>query len=70
MATLSELQTRLEALRKARASGVKSTTHQDTTTVWKSDAEMAAAEAALEAQIATLSERPRVRYTYQYGKGL
>lgn len=70
MATLSELQTRLAALQAARASGVKSTTHGDTTTVWKSDQEMAAAEAALEAQIATLGERNRVRYLYQSGKGL
>ena len=70
MATLSELQTRLDALRKARASGIKSVTHGDTTTVYKSDQEMAAAEASLEGQINTLSERPRVRFFYQSSKGL
>ncbi len=56
MATsIDDLQSRLDALRKARASGVHSVKHGDTETVYKSDAEMAAAEAALLSLIAAFS---------------
>lgn len=50
--TLEEKKALLKELRKRRASGVRSLTHAGTTTEFKSDQEMAAAEAALVAQIA------------------
>lgn len=50
--TVIELQAMLAALRKARYSGVLILEHAGTKTQYKSDAEMAAAEAALTAQIA------------------
>ncbi len=53
--TLDDLQSLLDALRKARATGVHSVKHGDTETVYKSDAEMAAAEAALLSLIASFS---------------
>lgn len=59
MATLVELQARLEALRIARASGVRSLTHHGTTTEYKSDQEMAAAIADLVDQISGESGTPR-----------
>lgn len=53
--TIEQLEALLAALRKARYSGVRSLTHAGTTTEYKSDAEMAAAEAALVAEIAALN---------------
>lgn len=65
MATLSELTTWLEALRKARATGVRSVTHGDTTTEYRSDKEMARAISDLERQIAALDPtRKRARIVY------
>lgn len=59
MATLVELQTRLEALRRARASGVKSLEdNRGSRTEYKSDAEMATAEQSLLDQIAALDPEP------------
>lgn len=63
MATLSELQTWLDALRKARASGLRSVQHGDTRTEFKSDVEMAAAIRDLEGQIASASGT-RVKAVY------
>jgi hypothetical protein len=54
--TLIDMQALLAALRRARYSGVRSLTHAGTTTEYKSDAEMAAAEAALVQQIAVLND--------------
>lgn len=71
MSELSELQSKLAALRAARNSGVLSTRHGDTSITYKSDTEMAAAEAALLNQIAAASDTPRtVRYIHQTSKGL
>lgn len=53
--TLEQKQAMLAALRKARYSGVRILSHAGTTTEYKSDAEMAAAEAALVADIQALS---------------
>lgn len=55
MATVQELETQLAALRKARYSGVRSLTHNGTTTEYKSDQEMAAAERALLAELGDLN---------------
>ncbi|TIL25596.1 MAG: hypothetical protein E5Y88_11595 [Mesorhizobium sp.] len=64
MATLAELQARLEALRKARATGVRSVRHGETATEFRPDAEIASAIADLERQITALEGRPRVRRIY------
>jgi hypothetical protein len=56
MATTSDLQVMLDKLRVARYSGVRSLTHAGTTTEYKSDQEMAAAEAALVQQIAAATD--------------
>ena len=68
----SEISSLLTALRKARASGMRRTTHGDTTLEYKTDVEMAAAIADLEAQLAATSgtQRRGVNYIFQRGKGL
>jgi hypothetical protein len=66
MPTLTELTAQLDQLRKARASGVRSTAHGDTRTEYKTDAEMAAAEANLQRQIAAAGGNP-VRTIYISG---
>ena len=62
----------MSKLRKARASGLRSTQHGDTQLEYKSDAEMAAALADLEQQLASVSGTSRrgVNYIFQRGKGL
>lgn len=72
MTELTDLQAQLVRLRKARSSGLRSVQHGDTRTEYKSDAEMAAAIAALEQQISGLegTTRRRVRYIYESSKGL
>jgi hypothetical protein len=70
MATLSELTDRLEALRKARASGVRSIQHGDTKTEFRSDAEIAAAIADVERQIAAAQGRSRGVIYISSSKGL
>jgi hypothetical protein len=71
MATpLSDLQDRLDRLRKARASGVSSSTHGDTTTAFKSDIELAAAIADLERQIAGLAGKPVRTVYFSTSKGI
>ncbi|TPI16578.1 hypothetical protein [Mesorhizobium sp. B4-1-1] len=63
MATLQELQTRLDALRKVRGTGVRTVRHGETSTEFRPDPELAAAISDLERQIAALT-RPRVRTYY------
>ena len=64
MTDAATLQAWIDALEKARYSGVLSVRHGDTSTTFKTDAEMASALAA-----ASGSGR-RVKYLYQSGKGL
>ena len=52
---LETLDAQLDALRKARASGVSRVVVDGLETAWKSDAELAAAEAALVNRIAALT---------------
>lgn len=70
--TQAEAEVLLDKLRKARASGVRSVQHGDTSTEYKSDTEMAAAIADLERIVAGFGSTPRrgVRYIFQRGKGL
>ena len=57
-----ELQTRLDALRDLRANGIREARFGEDTVAYKSDAEMAAAIADLERQIAGASGRPLPRF--------
>lgn len=70
--TVDEITALLASLRKARARGVRTTTHGDTSTTYSSDAEMAAAIADLERLLAIANGTPRrgVNYIYQRDKGL
>jgi hypothetical protein len=61
--TVQELQARLEDLRKVRASGLRSAGYDGHQTEYRSDAELAAAIADLERQIAGYSRQP-VRMVY------
>jgi hypothetical protein len=72
MTDVTALQTRLDALKKARASGVLTVRHGDTQTTFRSLDEIDRIIASLEAEIASASGTPRrrVRYIYQAGKGL
>ena len=64
MATVAEMQTQLDVLRKARASGVRKVEGPDNRSVeYKSDAEMAAAIADIERRITGASGRP-IRTVY------
>ena len=53
--SLATLQAQLDALRTARASGLSRVVVDGIETSWKSDADMAAAEAALLGQISALT---------------
>lgn len=68
MATVSELQEMRAALVAARATGAMRTTFKsggtERTTEYRSDKEMAAALAAIDSEIASLSGRQRVREFY------
>ncbi|RWB09017.1 MAG: hypothetical protein EOQ39_03715 [Mesorhizobium sp.] len=68
MATLADLQARLEKLRTVRATGVRSLRHGETSSEFRPDSEIASAIADLERQIAKLDGRPRVRTIYIHGK--
>lgn len=71
--SISDLETQLTKLRKARASGLRAVSHGDVRTEYKSDSEMAAAIADLERRIEGAggrAARRRVRYLMQSGKGL
>lgn len=71
MATLSELQTRLETLRAQRATGVATLQFSDGRQVaYRSDSQIAAAIADLERQIATLSTTPVTTVLVSASKGL
>ena len=63
MATVAEMQTQLDVLRKARASGVRKTEYGEKSVEYKSDAEMAAAIADIERRITGASGRP-IRTVY------
>jgi len=70
MATLQELQARLEALRAKRARAERSVSYDGTTVEYKSDAEMAAAIVDLERQISAETGTPIRRVTFSSSKGL
>lgn len=60
MAELAQLTARLEALRAARASGVRKLKHADREIEYRSDSEIASAIADLERQVAALTA-PRIK---------
>jgi hypothetical protein len=68
----AELETLIDALRRARLTGTKQVQHGETTLIYKSDQEMAAALADAEAALAEVSGTARrgVSYIYQSRKGL
>jgi len=70
MATVETLTQRLEALREIRAAGERSVTYDGVETVYRSDAELAAAIADLERQIAGSSSQPVRRIRVNTSKGL
>lgn len=72
MTDVTDLQTRLENLKKLRDGGVSAVRHGETFTQNYSLAEINQAIAALEGEIAGLSGTPRrrVKYFFQSGKGL
>lgn len=72
-ATASELQARLDALKKARDSGVLTIRQDNTSTTFRSLAEIERTIAALEGDIVALSStstRKRSLKAYQISKGL
>lgn len=62
--TLAQLTAWRDALRQARASGLRRLQHGDTVSEFKSDAEMATALADLNRQIAAGGDTPRSRIVY------
>jgi len=71
MASLSELQARLESLRAQRASGVATVQFADNRqVVYRTDSQIAAAVADLERQIATISTTPVTSVLISATKGL
>lgn len=71
MPTLAELEARLDRLRSMRANGVRSVDAGDYRTTFGTDAEMAAAIADIERQIASASGSPPVRMLrFTTSKGL
>lgn len=69
--TLDELITRRDELRRARYQGITTVQFGEDTLTYKSDAQMASALTALEAEIASLTRGPRPRTIYpQTSKGL
>lgn len=72
MTDAATLASRLEAIRKARDSGVLVVTHQGTSTTFRSLAEMERIIASLTADIAAATGTParRTRYGYIRGGGL
>ncbi|MBB2698947.1 UNVERIFIED_ORG: superfamily I DNA and RNA helicase [Rhizobium esperanzae] len=70
--TVETLTARRVAIVKARDSGVLTIRHGDEQTTFRSLAEMNKIVANLDAQIAALqgTQKKRVRYAYQSGKGL
>jgi len=71
MATLSELQARLESIRAQRASGVAEVQFSDGRKVtYRTDSQIAAAIADLEHQIATMTTTPVSTVLVAGSKGL
>jgi hypothetical protein len=70
VATLSELQQRLETLRERRASAVAETEYDGRRVAYRSDAQLAAAIADLERQIAALTTPPVTTVRVAASKGL
>lgn len=66
--TLEQLQLQRDALRAARYQGVLTVRAGDKWVTYKSDAEMRAALAAIDREIAVLEGRPRRRRLLTYGK--
>ncbi|MFK8251965.1 phage head-tail joining protein [Ancylobacter terrae] len=62
MADIATLREWLDALREARASGVRRAEFRDRTVEYKSDTEMAAAIRDLESQIAAAEGRPGIKF--------
>jgi hypothetical protein len=70
MASVSEMQAWLLELQKARASGARRVEFRERQVEYKSDAEMAAAEADLERRIAAAAATPITRMYINSTKGL
>lgn len=70
MTTVAEMQTQLDALRKARASGIRRVEHDNRAIDYKTDAEMAAAIADLERRISASSRTPVRHVFFTNSKGL
>lgn len=70
MADAAELAARLEALRKARASGVRKVKHGEREMEYRSDAELAAAIADLERQVAAASQVRAKTIVFTMNKGV
>lgn len=72
MTDSATITTRLEALKKARDTGVLTVKHGETQTTFRSLAEIERIIAQLEGDLATVNgtARRRIRYMYQSGKGL
>jgi hypothetical protein len=68
----SQIQARIDAIRAARDAGVLMTRHGDTSTQFRSLAEMDKIISSLEAELASLQgvTKKRVHYIAQCGKGL
>ena len=72
MATLAQLQARLDALKKARDSGALIVRHGDEMTQFRTLAEISSIIAELEAEVAEAgnTRRRQPGFIYQTGKGL
>ena len=70
MATVIEMQAQLEALRKARSSGLRQVETDGKSVEYKSDMEMAAAIADLERRISAASATPVRHVHFNSSKGL
>lgn len=72
MTDSATIETRLEALKKARDTGVLTVKHGETLTTFRSLSEIEKIIAKLEGDLAEANgtTRKRVRYMYQSGKGL
>ena len=70
--TETEIQTRIDTLRRAMASGILTVRHGNTTTTWRSIEELQSVIDSLQAQLnaATGTGRSRVNYIVQNTKDL
>lgn len=69
MTTQSEITARLAKLRELRAKGVRSVSYQGETVEYRSDAEISAAIADLERQLASVHRSPQRIFNVQGRKG-